>query len=38
MAHDGDYQEWRRWANGVLPPIRAKPGQEIRDVKIALRR
>ena len=37
-VHDGKYGEWRRWANGVLPPIRTQPGQEINGVEIRLRR
>ncbi|WP_422929079.1 carboxypeptidase regulatory-like domain-containing protein [Singulisphaera sp. PoT] len=36
IAHDGKYGEWRTWANGVLPPIRTKPGEEIRDVELHL--
>ncbi len=38
LAHDGKYQEWRKWANGVLPPISTVPGQEIDDVEIKLTR
>ncbi|WP_337176928.1 carboxypeptidase regulatory-like domain-containing protein [Paludisphaera sp.] len=38
VAHDGKYQEWRTWANGVLPPIRTKPGEVLRDVEIRLTR
>jgi hypothetical protein len=36
VAHDGKYGEWRRWANGVLPPFQTKPGQDITDVKLTL--
>ncbi len=36
VAHDGKYQQWRHWANGVLPPIGTKPGQEIRGVELKL--
>jgi len=36
VAHDGKYQQWRNWANGVLPPIGTKPGQEIRGVELRL--
>ncbi len=36
VAHDGKYQQWRHWANGVLPPIGTKPGQEIRRVELKL--
>jgi hypothetical protein len=38
VAHDGDYQQWRNWANGVLPPMRTKPGQELEDVTLSLTR
>ncbi len=36
IAHDGKYGEWRTWANGVLPPIHTKPGEELRDVELRL--
>jgi protocatechuate 3,4-dioxygenase beta subunit len=38
VAHDGKYLEWRRWANGVLPPMRTEPGGAVRDVEIKLSR
>jgi beta-lactamase regulating signal transducer with metallopeptidase domain len=38
VAHDGKYEEWRRWANGVLPPIQTTPGEEINDVTLTLTR
>jgi RNA polymerase sigma factor (sigma-70 family) len=38
VAHDGKYGEWRTWANGVLPPVKTTPGQEIRDVTLKLTR
>ncbi|HLJ95276.1 MAG TPA: carboxypeptidase regulatory-like domain-containing protein [Gemmataceae bacterium] len=38
VAHDGKYQEWREWANGVLPPIQTTPGMEIKDVILTLTR
>ena len=38
MAHDGKYQQWRHWANGVLPPLRTRPGEEMNDVVIELTR
>jgi beta-lactamase regulating signal transducer with metallopeptidase domain/protocatechuate 3,4-dioxygenase beta subunit len=38
MAHDGTYQQWRKWANGTLPPMRTRPGQEIEGVEIRLTR
>lgn len=36
MAHDGKYQEYRHWGNGVLPPFATKPGQEITEVELKL--
>jgi hypothetical protein len=36
MAHDGKFQEWRKWANSVLPPIQTVPGTEITDVTLTL--
>jgi protocatechuate 3,4-dioxygenase beta subunit len=36
VAHDGMYHQWRKWANGTLPPIRTTPGQEIEGVEIRL--
>jgi protocatechuate 3,4-dioxygenase beta subunit len=38
VAHDGKYDHWRTWANGVRPPFRTKPGEEVRDVEISLTR
>ena len=38
VAHDGDYDEWRQWANGVLPPIQTKPGDELTGVETRLTR
>lgn len=38
VAHDGKYGQWRKWANGVYPPIQTKPGQELRDVTLTLTR
>lgn len=38
VAHDGKYQQWRNWANGVLPPFRTQPGEEVRDVELPLTR
>ena len=37
-AHDGGFREWRNWANGVLDPIKTKPGDIISDVTITLTR
>ena len=36
VAHDGGYQQWRMWANGVTEPFKTIPGQEINDVVITL--
>ena len=36
VAHDGKYQQWRQWANGVLPPMRTTPGQTIERVTLTL--
>jgi len=38
VAHDGKYQEWRAWANGVLPPFRTEPGQVMEGVTLRLTR
>jgi len=38
VAHDGKYEQWRTWANGVLPPFRTQPGEERHDVEIKLTR
>ncbi|MGA2229640.1 MAG: hypothetical protein ABSH22_01830 [Tepidisphaeraceae bacterium] len=38
VAHDGAYREWRHWANGVIPPFKTKPGDELSGVAIKLTR
>ncbi len=38
VAHDGQYQQWRTWANGILPPFRTKPGQVMENVTLSLTR
>jgi protocatechuate 3,4-dioxygenase beta subunit len=38
IAHDGDHRQWRKWANGVLPPFRTTSGQEVNDIAISLTR
>jgi len=38
IAHDGNYEQWRNWANGVLPPIHTQPGQQIDNVVLTLTR
>jgi beta-lactamase regulating signal transducer with metallopeptidase domain len=38
VVHDGKFQEWRNWANGVMAPIRTQPGQEITEVELRMNR
>ena len=38
IAHDGDYQQWRKWANGVSETIKTKPGQSIDNFDLKLTR
>ncbi|MBX3413169.1 MAG: carboxypeptidase regulatory-like domain-containing protein [Pirellulales bacterium] len=38
VAHDGDYQEWRHWANGSGPNLGTTPGQAIEGVELQLQR
>ncbi len=38
IAHDGKYGQWRQWANGVLPPMRTKPGEALTGVELRLTR
>ncbi len=38
VAHDGDYQESRTWANGTSKPFRTLPGSEKQDVELRLAR
>jgi hypothetical protein len=38
VAHDGKYNQWRTWANGVLPPFRTKPGEELNGLELRLTR
>lgn len=38
MAHDGDYSEWRNWANTVSDPLRTKPGQSFDNFDFKLSR
>ncbi len=38
VAHDGKFQQWRTWANGVLPPFHTKPGEKRQNVEIRLTR
>jgi beta-lactamase regulating signal transducer with metallopeptidase domain/protocatechuate 3,4-dioxygenase beta subunit len=36
VAHDGKYEEWRRWANGVGELLQTKPGDELEGVTLRL--
>jgi hypothetical protein len=36
VAHDGKYQQWRNWANGVTEPIVTSPGEDLNDVVLWL--
>jgi hypothetical protein len=36
VAHDGKFEQWRNWANGVLKPIQTNPGDVIENVIIKL--
>ena len=36
VAHDGDYEKWRKWANGSGEPLRTVPGQRIENVELKL--
>jgi beta-lactamase regulating signal transducer with metallopeptidase domain len=38
VVHDGKYQEWRKWANGVMDPITTQPGDLLEGMKLQLRR
>ncbi len=37
IAHDGDYQQWRTWANGVTDPLETQPGEK-HEINIQLTR
>jgi thiol-disulfide isomerase/thioredoxin/protocatechuate 3,4-dioxygenase beta subunit len=38
IAHDGDYGQWRTWANAVSEPLPTKPGQTFNDFDFKLTR
>ncbi len=38
VAHDGDYEQWRTWANGIGELLQTKPGDVIENVKLQLSR
>jgi hypothetical protein len=38
IAHDGEYGEWRQWANGLSESMETKPGQTVSDFDLTLTR
>ncbi len=38
MVHDGKYEEWRTWANGVAAPMKTVPGHSIEGFDLRLNR
>jgi len=38
VAHDGDYEEWRQWANGVSEVFTTKPGDVVEGIELRLTR
>ncbi|WP_339730501.1 M56 family metallopeptidase [uncultured Gimesia sp.] len=38
MVHDGKYQQWRNWANGVRQPVHSSPNQKFDDFNLTLTR
>jgi len=38
VAHDGTYDEWRKWANGHSEILRTQPGETIEGLEIRLTR
>lgn len=36
VVHDGDYGQWRNWANGVSKVIQTKPGEKVEDFDLQL--
>ena len=38
MAHDGDYDQWRRFANGTVAPFKTEVGQNIKNFDLKLQR
>jgi protocatechuate 3,4-dioxygenase beta subunit len=38
ICHDGDYQEWRTWANGGMEPMTTQPGDVKEGVVLHLQR
>jgi beta-lactamase regulating signal transducer with metallopeptidase domain len=38
VAHDGDYETWRHWANAVSEPLKTEPGQHVDKLDFKLTR
>jgi protocatechuate 3,4-dioxygenase beta subunit len=38
VAHDGAYQQWRRWANGIGKVFQTTPGEELMGIGLQLTR
>ncbi len=38
LAHDGEYEQWRKWANGVNAPFQTTPGQTVENIDLQLTR
>ena len=38
MVHDGQYEEWRGWANGVSRSLQTAPGEAIENFDLQLSR
>jgi protocatechuate 3,4-dioxygenase beta subunit len=38
VTHDGKYNQWRSWANGVSPAFRTKPGEQVTGLDLRLTR
>jgi protocatechuate 3,4-dioxygenase beta subunit len=36
VAHDGKYNQWRKWGNGVGEPFMANPGDKIENITLKL--
>lgn len=36
MVHDGEYQQWRNWANGVSETLKSEPGKKIENYDLKL--
>lgn len=38
VAHDGSYDQWRQWANGISKPIQTNPGETVNNFDLQLER